>query len=206
MATAAQLQANRRNAHKSTGPTSTEGKATSRFNALKSGLHAQSRVIPGEDAAELEALAANYRQEFQPETPSQMFLVDTITGAEWQLRRLHKIEAQLWERELAGGDDFAGAYSRNPLLAQVQRRIEAMERTYDRAYKQLQQILEARERERKAIERAAENEKRIKRIYAYADEARTQRLAHEAELRRLSRGEAEDDRQSAQKEGVPAKS
>ena len=96
MSTQLQIQANRKNARKSTGPRSAEGKTKSRFNALKSGLHAGSQVIPGEDVAELEALAASYREEFQPETPQDTVLVDSLIAADWRLRRLHKIEAQLW--------------------------------------------------------------------------------------------------------------
>jgi hypothetical protein len=53
MATAAQMAANRLNSLKSLGPRSEEGKAVSRFNALKSGVHAKSQVIPGEESAPL---------------------------------------------------------------------------------------------------------------------------------------------------------
>jgi len=147
MATQAQIEANRRNSQKSTGPRSTEGKAVSRFNALKSGIHAKSQVIPGEDAAELEALAAQYAQQFEPEYPLETFLVDSMIAADWKLRRLRKIEAQLWQRELTGrpegpdaAADLAEAYIRNPVLAQVQRRIEATERSYYRALNQMQKI------------------------------------------------------------------
>jgi hypothetical protein len=147
MATQAQIQANRNNSQKSTGPRSPEAKAVSRFNALKSGIHAQSQVIPGEDAGELEALAADYRGQFEPESPLEIFLVDSMVAADWKLRRLRKIEAQLWQRELTGSPqgpdaaaDLAEAYSRNPVLSQVQRRIESTERSYYRALKQMQQI------------------------------------------------------------------
>ena len=43
-----QRAANKRNAQTSSGPTSAEGKAASRMNALKSGLYAKSAVIRGE--------------------------------------------------------------------------------------------------------------------------------------------------------------
>ena len=112
----------------------------SRFNALKSGIHAESQVIPGEDAAQLEALAADYCQQFQPESPLEIFLVDAMIAADWKLRRLRKIEAQLWQRELAHAADLAEAYTRNPVLPQVQRRIEATERSYYRALHQMQRI------------------------------------------------------------------
>jgi hypothetical protein len=57
MSSPAQILANRANAQESTGPRSAEGKAASRFNALKHGLDARSIVLPGEDPEEYAALA-----------------------------------------------------------------------------------------------------------------------------------------------------
>jgi len=143
MSSPAQIDANRQNSQKSTGPRSPEGKAATRFNALKTGIHAQSQVIPGEDAAELEALTEDYRRQWAPESPVEVFLADEMVAADWKLRRLRRIEAQLWQRELTGPDaasDLAEAYSRSPALAQVQRRIEATERSYYRALKQIERL------------------------------------------------------------------
>ena len=56
MSTPRQIEANRRNAQKSTGPTSVTGKAASAMNALKTGIHAQSLVLPPEDPAEFDEL------------------------------------------------------------------------------------------------------------------------------------------------------
>ena len=97
MATVAQIQANRLNALHSTGPRSDAGKAVSRFNALKFGVDARSLVIPGEDPAVLEALTLEYYDFFQPATREQSFLVDFLIATDWQLRRLHSAEAQIWE-------------------------------------------------------------------------------------------------------------
>jgi hypothetical protein len=104
-------------------------------------------VIPGEDAAELEALAANYSEEFDPTSSADVFVVDEMVAANWQLRRLRKIAAQLWQRELTGhpqgpdaASDLAEAYCRNPVLVQVRRRIEATERAYFRALKEMRRI------------------------------------------------------------------
>src|SRR5882757_1256172 len=69
MATPAQINANRANAQKSTGPRSQEGKSVSRFNALQHGLDAKSVIIPGEDPAEYEQLAQDYQAEFRPLAP-----------------------------------------------------------------------------------------------------------------------------------------
>ena len=66
MSSAAQILANRENSLHSTGPRSDAGKAVSRFNALKFGVDARSLVIPGEDPAELEALALEYRRTSVP--------------------------------------------------------------------------------------------------------------------------------------------
>ncbi len=51
MTTVRQINANRRNAQKSTGPTSDEGKAASRRNALKHGLSASVETYPEESEA-----------------------------------------------------------------------------------------------------------------------------------------------------------
>jgi hypothetical protein len=73
MATAAQIAANQANAQKSTGPRSVEGKSVSRFNALKHGIDAATIVIPGEDRAVYEALAA-------PTSPRDWAPTDEKTG------------------------------------------------------------------------------------------------------------------------------
>jgi hypothetical protein len=57
------VETNHRNSQKSTGPARLEGKAISRFNALKSGVNAKSQVIPGEDASALDALAPSKPQQ-----------------------------------------------------------------------------------------------------------------------------------------------
>src|ERR1017187_3518263 len=78
MATIKQIDANRQNAQRSSGPRSPEGKAASRFNALKSGIDAQAEVIPSEDPAQLETLLAEYRERFDTSTAERRMLVDTL--------------------------------------------------------------------------------------------------------------------------------
>ena len=141
MATERQIEANRQNSQKSTGPRTPEGKAVSRFNALQSGIHAASLVIPGEDPAALEALTADYHRQFQPATPLECFLVDTIIHADWQLRRLRLVEAQLWEKEMTAQEkpSLAEAYAgAGDIFTRLQRRIDATERSYFRALRELQ--------------------------------------------------------------------
>jgi hypothetical protein len=56
MATQKQIEANRRNAQKSTGPKTEAGKATAKFNALKHGMTAEVAVLPHEDKHSYEEL------------------------------------------------------------------------------------------------------------------------------------------------------
>ena len=100
MSSQAQIDANRSNAKKSTGPTSPEGKAVCSQNALKSGIYAFSHVIRGEDPDELDALKAAFLQHHQPADPTQLALVDTLIATEWTQRRLRRIEAELWAHQL----------------------------------------------------------------------------------------------------------
>ena len=142
MSSIRQIEANRRNAQNSTGPRSSEGKAVSRFNALKSGIDAQSQVIPGEDAAAFDALACDYHREWRPATPLEVFLVDAMIRADWQLRRLHRVEAQLWIHQIEESGEPAQlgkVYHRAiDAFTRLQRRVEATERSYYRALQQLQ--------------------------------------------------------------------
>jgi hypothetical protein len=143
MATAAQMAANRLNSLKSLGPRSEEGKAASRFNALQSGIHAKSQVIPGESAEELEAVAASYREQYRPENPAEVFLVDRMIRADWELRRFERIEAELWEGEFNKGVRPAQAFAKNPAFVLLYRRMDAAERSFYRAQKELQQMRKA---------------------------------------------------------------
>ena len=139
MAYPAQITANRANAQKSTGPRSVEGKSASRFNALKHGIDAESIVIPGEDPADYNSLAAHYLHECRPQSASESFHVDTMLRADWHKRRLQFVEADLYHTLLAetpGSSLAAALLSDSPaakLLTRVQRQISAFERTWHRA-------------------------------------------------------------------------
>ncbi len=152
MSTQRQIEANRRNSQLSTGPRTPEGKAVSRFNALKSGINCKAQVIPGEDPAELEAMTAGYHRDWAPATYLERFLVDSLVRADWLLQRLSRVEAELWAHEMESarkstfskldenapmGDIYGRTYDR---FARLQRRIDSAERSYYRALTQLQRI------------------------------------------------------------------
>src|SRR5882672_1527796 len=158
MPTEAQINANRLNAQKSTGPKTPEGKAASSLNALKSGIDAWSHIIPGEDPAELEALAAAFHDQYQPATPTELSLVDTLVSTEWIQRRLRRIEAQLWNYQIDCLDknltqaEFLDAQiqHRSPLghayqdaldpFSRLHRRIDSTNRMFLRTLKALQDL------------------------------------------------------------------
>jgi hypothetical protein len=145
-----QIEANRLNAKKSTGPRTPEGKANSRFNALKSGIDAGAEAIPGEDPEELLALAAEYYRSFAPRRPEHYALVDHLIASEWLLRRLRKIEGQLWEQEIARASEYSSFNPAAPLastlssvenrLTRLQRRMDSANRAYHRALNQIRRL------------------------------------------------------------------
>src|SRR3979411_1484627 len=96
MATPAQITANRANAQKSTGPRTDAGKSASRFNALQHGLDAQSLVIPGGDTAEYDPPHRASTASLPPASPAEAFHIDAMIRADWNKRRLGRVEAQLF--------------------------------------------------------------------------------------------------------------
>ena len=95
MATRKQLEANRCNALKSTGPRTPKGKAQSRRNAITHGLTAQDVVLAHEDPAKFEALSEELRERFKPRDALEEELVGRIAGLLWRLRRIPVFEAAL---------------------------------------------------------------------------------------------------------------
>ncbi len=102
MASDKQVRANQKNALKSTGPKTPEGKAAVRHNALRHGLLSQEVLLPGEDEAPLKELGESLRAELQPIGELENLLVDRIVSATWRLRRLGRVEAGIFTSELYG--------------------------------------------------------------------------------------------------------
>jgi hypothetical protein len=92
MATQAQINANRSNARKSTGPRTEEGKQRSSQNALKHGLLARDAVLPGEDPADFDRQLSDLEDTIEPKNALESALVRQIADADWRLRRLTRLE------------------------------------------------------------------------------------------------------------------
>ena len=90
-----QLEANRENAKRSTGPRSAVGRARSRMNSRKHGLTATTLVIGDEDPTQFELLRAEFLQEYTPQSAMECELVERLVGLAWRLRRVPAFEAAL---------------------------------------------------------------------------------------------------------------
>jgi hypothetical protein len=92
MASERQIEANRKNARRSTGPRTALGKARSSLNAVRRGLSARSAVLPQEDHRAYLDLLASLRAEFRPQGPVEAFLIQQMASAQWRLLRTARME------------------------------------------------------------------------------------------------------------------
>jgi hypothetical protein len=90
-----QSRANRRNARRSTGPTSERGKNTVRYNSLTHGLRAQTVLLPDEDPQAFEVLRQGLRDHHRPIGEQEGQLVDLIIMYTWRLGRAARVEASI---------------------------------------------------------------------------------------------------------------
>ncbi|HZU27577.1 MAG TPA: hypothetical protein VFA04_18755 [Bryobacteraceae bacterium] len=149
MSSSAQILANQKNATSSTGPRTDAGKATSSQNAVSHGLTGSFRVLPHENQADFDACLARYRQEFEPTTEHERFLVELITQSRWELQRTNRLIAAVLERMASAPD--TGAASPDAAIAAaligrtadafttLKRYAAAAERTYLRCSRELTQ-------------------------------------------------------------------
>ena len=94
MATAAQIEANKRNAQMSTGPKSASGKARASLNSLKHGERAKVvvPVLPQEDPRELDAKIRRWVEDLQPGDDPERDLVERAARLSWALDRAERTE------------------------------------------------------------------------------------------------------------------
>lgn len=102
MATQKQIEANRRNARKSTGPSTDLGKAVARFNALKHGLTASTTVLPHEDPSSYTELRDSFSATYRPANAVEASLVEVIANSYWRLLRARRAETAAMNLEIRG--------------------------------------------------------------------------------------------------------
>jgi hypothetical protein len=143
MASNRQIEANRKNAQKCTGPNTENGKATSSQNALKTGLDAKSEVLRFESRPDYEALIAEFYTRYHPTVPEDRSLVDMLIRSEWLSRRYTSIDTAIWEHEFfKSGETSLGAtfLKSQDAFERVGRRINWAQRNYQLALRQLLDI------------------------------------------------------------------
>ena len=91
-ATQKQLDANRRNAQKSTGPKTPEGKARASLNAWRHGLTGQVATLPEEDRDAFQKFTRDIRLAYHPEGALETQIAQAIAEDEWRLSRARAIE------------------------------------------------------------------------------------------------------------------
>lgn len=149
MTTEKQVEANRENALKSTGPMTIEDKARSSKNAMKHGLLSKDLVVHGERLSEYQMFRQNLIDTFQPQGPIELLLVEKMTCCAWRQRRAIQAESSFFHKGLSS------EYSRKSLesffqgrngeyLQNVTRYEAAIEKNFYRAMHQLKELQTAR--------------------------------------------------------------
>jgi hypothetical protein len=137
MATLKQFEANRRNAQKSTGPKTPEGKATVSMNALRHGLRARTVVLPGENREEFHQLCNDLEVEWHPQSRTEQFYVEQMAVSQWKLIRMEVGEAGIFQ-------DVEGSATKLTHLDRLWQAEARMERSYSRAQHELQRLQNSR--------------------------------------------------------------
>jgi hypothetical protein len=155
MATERQIQANRANAAKSTGPVTPEGKRIASRNLPARHDISGTVVLKNESIRRFNDLAAALFLQFQPRNSAEISMVQTMTAARWRLLRLWGIQTAGFELEMARQDRSAGSgaflaavafrsLADNSRALALEHRLEA---GYDRQYhKALAALLKLREK------------------------------------------------------------
>jgi hypothetical protein len=92
-----QIEANRRNARRSTGPVTDEGKRRSRQNAVRHGLTAETVIDALEDAGDYAAFEMAVTADYDAQTAVERELVLRLASLLWRLRRATAIESGLFK-------------------------------------------------------------------------------------------------------------
>ena len=90
-----QIESNRRNAQRSTGPKTQSGKARASQNAVRHGLTAETVIGPLEDPADYRAFEQAVTTAYDAETAVERELVLRLASLLWRLRRVTSVETGL---------------------------------------------------------------------------------------------------------------
>jgi hypothetical protein len=145
----------RANGAKSHGPVTPEGRAASSRNSLRHGFTAKSVVLPRESSEDFQELLDSYIDQFRPHGGVEMDLIQAMAATRWRLQRMCSIETALLSTEIVRRNEdideefenmhdvdrlawvFQKLADHGQTLALLMRYESALNRSYDRAFKQL---------------------------------------------------------------------
>jgi hypothetical protein len=125
-----QIEANRRNALKSTGPKTETGKQVSRSNAVRHGLTAETVIGLLEDAEDYKAFEAAIIADYDAQSAVERDLVLRLASVLWRLRRATTMETGLFEIQ---AEHLRGCRQNRPLLPDSRDLIHAVFQRVDSA-------------------------------------------------------------------------
>ena len=114
-----QIEANRRNSLKSTGPKTETGKQTARCNAVRHGLTAETVIGALEDAEDYKAFEAAVTAEYDAQSAVERELVLRLASLLWRLRRATTIETGLFEIQADHLSEFRKARQISPTSREI---------------------------------------------------------------------------------------
>jgi hypothetical protein len=132
----ARLAANAANAHLSTGPKTPEGKARSSQNARTHSLTARELVVQQHEREEFEQMLAAYHDDLQPAGMLEMALFNQLVHSAWNLRRVHILEAEIFN----GSADPLADEAQDRRLDRLARYAKRFESSFYRALRELRTV------------------------------------------------------------------
>jgi hypothetical protein len=121
MSSLKQIEANRRNALRSTGPTTPEGKLSSSRNALRHGLTSETVIVGLEDIEDYQAFEAAVISDYNAESAVERELVLRLASVLWRLRRATGIETALFDSAVTGALAQENTYPHGSMFPFVSR-------------------------------------------------------------------------------------
>src|ERR687891_1306929 len=88
--------------NRSGGPRTEDGRARTRFNAVKHGLRSKSALLPGENPEEYYELKAKMQAEWKPQGTTEEFQLEQMLQNQWRLRRIAIMEQDLFVEAFEG--------------------------------------------------------------------------------------------------------
>jgi hypothetical protein len=114
-----QIEANRRNALKSTGPKTEAGKQVSRCNAVRHGLTAETVIGVLEDAEDYKAFELAITADYDAQSAVERELVLRLASLLWRLRRATTVETGLFEIQADHLNDFRKTHLSSPASREI---------------------------------------------------------------------------------------